>query len=203
MSQKRSDEELDSLLGRGSIGAARRDAIFDRVLEGVDRERQDRWRRRWILAGASTVAAAAMALLVLLPRSPSVDDAGFRAKGGSRPSSVKVECLDGALASCPAGSLLAVRAQGVLGYLSAWAEPSDGGERIWYFSADTSAQVEPGARDGNAKTAAVKIGPEHKPGTYTVKARVTEKPVSREEALHLPPNRVLAEGQFLLRVTSP
>ena len=47
--------------------------------------------------------------------------------------SVEIECLGATLEACPTGSLLVVRVAGVRGYVSAWAEPVGGGEKILVF----------------------------------------------------------------------
>jgi hypothetical protein len=92
----------------------------------------------------------------------------------------------------------------VRGFVSAWAEPTGGGERIWYFSADSvSPQIDSGSDAAALVTRAVKIGPEHASGSYRVELRVTERPMSRSELLHMPANAALATGQAVLTVTPP
>jgi hypothetical protein len=204
----RNNEELDSLLGRGSIGATRRDAVLETVLAQVRAETSARRRWRWPVAGLGTVAAAA-ALLFLMPRSSQPDFSPFRAKGmAAKPRqstpSAAIECLGATLEACPMGSLLVVRAAGVRGYVSAWAEPVAGGEKVWYFSADTHTPlIDASLTASAAASRAVKIGPEHIAGTYVVELRVTERPMTRADLLRIPASAALASGRVPLTVTSP
>jgi hypothetical protein len=93
---------------------------------------------------------------------------------------------------------------GVRGFVSAWAEPAQGGERIWYFSAETfSPLVDAVSAIPAATTRAVKIGPEHASGTYVVHIRVTERPMGRDDLLRLPVSAALVSDTGLLTVTSP
>ena len=208
MKKARTDAELDSLLERGGLGATGRDAILSRVLAGVAAERPTRSRWRWSLA-ACGMAAAAATLLVLVPRLSPNPASPFRAKGNvARPSatarSANLECLGGTLQACPTGSLVAVSTIGVSGYVSAWAEPTGGGERIWYFSAEgASPFVDPALLAPAAKTLAAKIGPEHHLGQYIVHVRVTERPMHREQLLHMQTGAALVSGQFSINITKP
>jgi hypothetical protein len=208
MKKAHTDAELDSLLERGGLGATRRDEILSRVLAGAAAERPTRLRWRWSLAAIGSAAAAA-ALLVLAPRFSPNTTSPFRAKGTvTRPSgtamSTSLECLGGTLEACPTGSLVAVSATGVSGYVSAWAEPTRDGERIWYFSAEgASPFLDPASVAPVAKTLAAKIGPEHMLGIYVVHVRVTERPMKREQLLRMPSDAAIVSGQFLLNVTKP
>jgi len=209
MKKTRTAEELDSLLARGGLGAARRDAILDTVLARVEGERRARSRWRPAFAGLAVAAAAAVALILLVPRFSSRPDGGFRAKGAApTPTATMpataIECLGASLAACPTGSLLVVRASGVRGYVSAWAEPVGGGQRIWYFSAETSSpEIDAVTSVGTPIGRAVRIGTEHAAGSYRVEVRVTPRSMTREELGHLPERMLLASGQFVLTVTSP
>jgi hypothetical protein len=208
MKQVRTEAELDSLLARGGIGAVRRDAILETVLARVEVERPSGSRRRWVFAVFGAAGAVAAFLLLVSQRSTDTP-AQLRAKGpATQPSttapSADIDCLGATLDRCPSGSLVLVRVTGVRGFVSAWAEPAGGGERIWYFSADSfSPSVDAMSTTAVATTRAIKIGPEHRSGTYLVQVRVTERPMARDELLHLPANAVLAKGASLLRVTSP
>jgi hypothetical protein len=205
MKPTRTTQDLDSLLGRGSIGAARRDAILQTVLARVKAETPARARGRWSFAGLGIVAATTAVLIFLGPRFSSSDLSPFRAKGTALTMpSVHIECLGATLGACPSGSLLVVRVAGVRGFVSAWAEPVSGGERIWYFSAETlSPLVDAVSAIPPATTRAVKLGHEHAVGTYVVDIRVTDRPIGRDSLLHLPASAVLAKGQASLTVTSP
>jgi hypothetical protein len=208
MKQSRTDAEIDSLLGRGGIGATRRDAIFEKVLEHAQASRPSRSRWRWA-AATFFAAGAAAALVVVVPRLSTNGQAPFRAKGAAAksatsPPTADIECLGATLDACPAGSLVIVRVAGARGFVSAWAEPAGGGERIWYFSADGfSPLVDALSAVPVATTRAVKVGPEHKPGGYVVRILVTPQPMAREALLHLPMDAAVAKGQRLLTITSP
>jgi hypothetical protein len=209
MKPARNREDLDALLGRGRIGAARRDAILEAVLAHVRADAPARTRWRWPLAGLGIAAVAAATVALLVPRPTSPTSSPFRAKGvaekaqGSTPSA-EIECLGATLDACPTGSLLVVRVAGVRGYVSAWAEPASGGDRIWYFSADTDSPLVDAVVTGSATTArAVKMGPEHAIGSYVVEIRVTERPLKRDDLMGIPGRTVLVRGRSILTVTSP
>jgi hypothetical protein len=198
METKPSDSELDHLLGRGSIGAARRDAILESVLAQVQSERRLARRRRWPLAAGLGLVVVAATALVLVPRGT-----GFRAKGPTATAAqLTLECVGASLEACPAGSLLVVRASGLRGYVAAWAEPVPGGERIWYFSGDGKSPLLDGtAVPGVVTSHAARVGAEHAPGAYLVEIRVTERPMSRGELLRAPP--ALGSARARLTVVAP
>ncbi len=205
MDPRRSDTELDELLGRGSIGAGRRDAILETVLARVKVEKTAK-RRRWVRAGIGATAVAIAASLLVVPQIFKADSPGFRAKGapGLAQAGISVECLGGELARCPVSSLLVISASGLRGYISAWAEPTHGGERIWYFAAEASSPfVDATAASSAVATRAVRIGKEHKPGAYVVELRVTETPMSRAALMQGRLGQVLAASRVPLIVTKP
>ena len=205
MKPKRTIEELDSLLGRGGIGASRRDAVLETVLARVKTEGGSARTRVWWSFAGLGLASAAVALILLVPRFSPFSSSSFRAKGsGASAPSVQVECLGATLGRCPTGSLLVVRAAGVRGFISAWAEPFGGGERVWYFSAETSSpRVDAVSENSADAIRAVKLGPEHVEGSYVVQIRVTERPMRRDELLRMPGTAALVTGQASLSVTSP
>lgn len=204
MKQRLTDAELDSLLDRGGLGA-RRDAILSEVLAQVRAERPRRSRRRWAVAGLGA-AAAAVLVVGLAPwrstQAPSLRGKGTPVTASSTQPSLELDCLGATLAGCPRGSLVVVHATGVQGFLSAWAEPANGGERIWYFSAESSSPPV-GVDTSAAATRAVKLGPEHAPGSYRVQVRVTAQPMSRAQLLALSRDAALVETEAVLTVTSP
>jgi hypothetical protein len=209
MKTKRSIEDLDSLLGRGGIGATRRDAILQTVLARVRAEAPIRIRWSWSILGLGTVAVAA-ALFLLVPPLSRPASSSFHAKGAvaelppATMPSVQLDCLGASLTACPRESLLVVRVTGVRGFVSAWAEPAGDGERIWYFSAETQSPLVDGLLNPPATTTrAVKIGPEHLASAYVVEIRVTERPMTREDLMRIPASGALAQGRALLTVTPP
>jgi len=168
-----------------------------------------RMRWRWSVAGLGSVAVAAAALFLFAPRSSRLAVSPFRAKGtATRPSAmqpfVEIECLGATLEACPTGSLLVVRVASVRGFVSAWAEPVGGGEKIWYFSAETqSPLIDAALASSVSTTRAVKIGPEHAASAYVVEIRVTERPMRRDDLVRIPASAALASGRVPLRVTPP
>jgi len=209
MKPTRKSDELDSLLGRGSIGVARRDAILETVLARTRAEVPARRRWRWPVVGLGTMAVAAAALLFFVPSSLRPALSPFRVRGAAtRPlasvPSAEIECLGATLEACPTGSLLVVRVAGARGFVSAWAEPVGGGERIWYFSAEThSPWVDPVQTPSAPTTRAVKIGPEHVASAYVVEIRVTERPMGRDDLMRIPVSAAQASGRVLLTLTAP
>jgi hypothetical protein len=205
MATRWSKEELDRLLGRGAIGPSRRDAMLETILAQTRKQAPTQSRWRWVFVGLAALTATATALVLLVPRwSPTVGSP-FRSKGAPvLAPTASLECLGGTLDACPVGSLLAIRVSGTRGYVSAWAEPARGGERIWYFSAESespSVAVDPSS--AGILTRAVKIGPEHAAGTYQVELRVTERPMSRVDLLGAPAGAVLLASRSALTVSGP
>lgn len=211
MKHRRTTEELDALLGRGGLSPTRRDVVLEAVVNHVKRERSGRSWWGWSFAGLGAAAAAAVALLLVAPWRPSqtTAESSLRAKGSALPNratapAVEIGCSESTLQACPFGSLLVIRAIGVRGFVGAWAEPVGGGERIWYFSAETTSPMVDGvAPDSTAASRAVKIGPEHSAGTYAVEIRVTDRPMGHADLLRLSPTAALAIGRASLTVTSP
>jgi hypothetical protein len=205
MKPRLSREQLDTLLGRGGIGATRRDTILENVLARVQATSPARRFWRWTFAGLG-VAATVAALFLLIPRLSQPALSPFRAKGATPPTvkpTAWLECLGATLRACPTGSLLAVQAMGVRGYLSAWAQPVAGGERIWYFSAETSSPLVEGSLPASdSPQRAVKVGPEHAAGSYVVEIRVTKRPLNHEEILRASDGEMLVASQATLTVVA-
>src|SRR5262249_22493855 len=106
-------------------------------------------------------------------------------------------------ASCAAGERLLFLSEGSAApsYLAAYAEPVDGGERIWYFP----------SRDGHSPELeahapptlfreAVLVGNEHRPGHYRVTVVLSNRPLSRDEVLATPDSDRLATQILPLEV---
>lgn len=197
MNSRWSKKHLDTLLGRGGMGAASRDAVLENVLAKIQDTAtpRRRWSWSWILAW-SGVAATVAALVLLVPR---FSQPTFRAKGAQSPAakpSATLLCLGATLDACPTGSLLALRITGATGYISAWAQPAGGRERIWYFSAETSSPfIDERAPATEVVQRAVRLAAEHTVGSYVVEIRVTPRPMKREELLHAPADATLLATQ--------
>jgi hypothetical protein len=209
MKPKRTSEELDSLLGRGGIGVSRKEAILQTVLAKCKADPPARRLWRWPIAGLALAAVVGATAIVMAPLPSQTPAVPFRAKGATAKQSpmaplAELECLGGPLGACPMGSLLVVRVTGTHGYVSAWAEPVGGGERIWYFSGDSQPlAVAADSAHAVAATRAVKIGPEHTKSAYLVEIRVTDRPMPRSQLLGLPAPMARAAGRVSLTVTPP
>ncbi len=153
------------------------------------------------------MGAAAAAVVLLVPR-PESD--GLRPKGRAA-AALEVACVGGTLAACPRGATLVFSVAldpGHAGYLAAWAEPRAGGERIWYFSAETETpHVSGEAADTGDGVAVLKrgirLGPEHAPGTYDVRLVVTAEPATRAALLGAGAPAPLGAAEFPLEVSTP
>jgi hypothetical protein len=71
------------------------------------------------------------------------------------------------------------------GFLAGYAEPRAGGERVWYFSADSETPAVPAAAAEQtvAFERAIRIGPETPPGEYRVHLFLTRAPMPRSALL--------------------
>jgi len=186
MREPLSDNELDYLLSRGSLGGAQRGRIFDAVAASVGRQPGsplDRPVRRkpWMIAtGAALIAA--VACLVVWMRAP-VDGDRFRSKGngGAAPVAVDVACLHATLAACPRGSLLAFSVAGASTetFLTAYLQPAKPAPRIWLLrNQRVSAQV---TGSGGLLSRAARIPQDQNAGAYRIEVLVTRLPLEGAE----------------------
>ena len=185
-----SDKEVDYLLARGTLSGSRREQILREVLTSA-RAKPARARRRWWAWGGGTglALAAGTAAVLLWPRVPNQGD--FRVKGNTgAPPAIEMTCLGASVKACPRGSLVAFQVDGAGGFLSAYADPVPGGERIWYL---TNEPVR-----GPVIPKAARIGAEHRPGAYRVEVVLSRQAVPVAELVG--PD-VIARAQFELRVT--
>jgi hypothetical protein len=194
--------ELDTLLSRGGLSGATRERILERVLAQAHPRRLG---RRAVIAASILVPAAACALLFASAtrgngKVGEGDTASLRARGG--PSSavrVEVACTGGPMLACPRGSRLVFRAwpDDRPGYLVAFADPSEGGERIWYFSSEGTS---PRLGDGWLERA-VRIGDEHRSERYDIHVLIAARPLSRAEAASPSPPSLVGSETFAVRLT--
>src|SRR5205814_3725008 len=135
--------------------------------------------------GGMALTASAATALVLVVR--PAENAGFRAKGAAGGGPVlDVGCAPAPLTACPAGSTLVFSVLGASGpgYLQAWAEPSGGGgDRIWYFSADTQAPPVPTGTGTQPARSGIRVGDEHRPGSYLIHVVFSTAPLPRATLL--------------------
>ena len=124
--------DMDRLLAGGKLSGPEADAILDRIHATLAREEKRsspvRAIRYW--AGAALAAAAAVLLVVYLPRGP-VEQGGHEYEEGELGPKLAVRCSPGTLEACPKSSSLVFTLSGKRagGFLSACAEPvgHDGG----------------------------------------------------------------------------
>jgi hypothetical protein len=177
------DSDLDALLARGALSGSARERVLDGVLGRVSPSQPNRAVR--FAAAIVVPAAAAVAVGIGGVRwlaKPEPSDSTFEARGSvSRRVRVDAVCTGGPMAACPRGSRLVFHGWPDMrpSYLSAFADPVGGGERIWYFSGENeSPRLGSGAVDR-----AVVVGPEHTVGRYVIHVVVSTRPLSRAEAL--------------------
>jgi hypothetical protein len=188
------DRRLDFLLAQGRLPGPEKERIKDRLLAT-----RGRGRRAWLMGLLAGGLAVGVGALLLMPRMD-----GFSVKGGGGQAQIEVECLGGESDRCPVGATLLFVVSGAprLAFLSAYAEPAAGGERIWYYSAqEDSPAVTPDKTVPLRR--GIRIGPEHRPGSYRLHLILSERPLRREEALAGRSRAILAARTLPLTVVSP
>jgi hypothetical protein len=195
-----SDDEVDYLLSRGGLSGDKRDQILQNVLSSTAAQPVPARRRWWAWGGGMGLALTAGAAAILLwPRAqqPSAD---FRAKGAPDPAVLLgMACLGATVKACPRGALVAFTLDGANGtgdgagrFVSAYADPVPGGERIWYLTNEPLV-------DGIVSKAA-RVGDEHAPGPYRVKAMLTTQALPRDVLVGGADAAVVARATFDLEV---
>ena len=178
-----SDDELDYLLSRGTLGGSQRARILKAALAASREGFWARWRGRVAWSAGGLVLATGAAVLLLSLRAPREDAAaGFQSKGAGDVPLIVMSCLGGQLGGCPAGSKLAFGLQGGHdkgGFLTSFAEPAAPGERVWYLSNESVGAPNADASPRVVLKAAL-IGDEQPPGRYRVHAIFSRRPVARE-----------------------
>ncbi len=193
------DDELDSMLAKGALSGPERDRVFEQVWQRV-RPAASHARGRLVAGGLLLLVAAAGAVLTVTARTRSNE--AFLARGRSAADApVDVVCTGGTLRACPHGSRLLFRSDRA-GFLAAYAQPLNGGERIWYFSAGGEVPFvgSPAVSDRPAERAVV-IGPEHTAGAYDLHVLIGSRPLSIAEALDPRASSVVASEVVRLDVT--
>jgi hypothetical protein len=174
------DEEtrrIHRLLSDGKLSGPEAEEILDNVLAAVAREkpRPVRAIRYWAAgAGAVLAAAAAVLLVVYVPRDPGgrvhVPEEGDLA-------GLRVRCSPGELAACPASSKLVFTPSDkrASGFLSAYAELlGDDPKRTFFYS------QEDGSPELPAQSAVRAVGLPG-PARYRIHAVIADRPLTREE----------------------
>ena len=196
------DEDLQRLLSRGRLGGPARERVLDRVLDKVAPAR--RKRRAWLVPLALALGSG-VALLVLVVR-PRPEEGSWGARGGAARSAVTLDARCADAAGCRPGATLIFSAFGAPapGFLGAYAQPAGGGERIWYFSAETEAPPVPvSAQATQPASRGIVIGPEHRPGPYQVHLFLCGTPLSQAVLLEGRDPRILARAVVPLAIAGP
>lgn len=189
-----SEDEIDRLLSRGRLGQRHKQKLLLGVLASVQASPHPRrrFRLRWPAFAALSVSGA-LAVVALWPRPPAETQTALQEKGAAeRTPIIAMSCFGGSLGACPTGSRIAFWAEGGAkepGWVTAYADPVGGGERVWYL---TNAAL-PGA---------ALIGQEQPRGRYEVRVVLTKHPVERVALARLPAADVVAHANFSL-VVSP
>jgi hypothetical protein len=176
---ERRSGQAHTLLSGGNLSGGQREEVLGRVLAGV--EAPARWRRALAWAGGSMALAATAAFLLF------VRPAGEpRPKGAAAPI-VRVDCEPGGLAACRQGGTLMFAVEGARpdARVAAWAEPTAGGERVWYFSGDGESPAVGDRTTDAILRRGIRVGPEHQPGAYRLTVLITETALPRAALLEL------------------
>jgi hypothetical protein len=199
-----SDDEIDYLLSRGKLGGSQRSRILKAALTASREGFWARWRRPFRWGAGGLVLATGAAALVLGFRAPTDGAAGFRAKGPDEAPLITLACLGAMVTACPTGARLVFALDGGHdegGFLTAYAEPTAAGERIWLL---TNEPVAAPAADSPSRVVgkAALVGEGQPPGRYRVRAVLTRRPVAREALPALAAADTLARVEVEL-VVSP
>jgi hypothetical protein len=168
------------LLSGGNLSGQQREEALERVLDGLPARAPART-RLMALATAFLMVSGAAAFFLFFPR-----DSQLRAKGARAPI-LRVDCEPGGLGGRSLGGTLMFAVQGARAEarLAAYAEPADGGERIWYFSGDGESPAVGDQTPDAILRRGIRLGAEHRPGAYRLTVLVTATPLSRPAILEL------------------
>lgn len=157
------------LAGKNKLSSVEKDAILHQVLKAQPRSRpRPVW--GWMLASGASLALVLLLVTQFLPKN---EPAQFASKGaGLSHRGFSINCLNtNGEDICQNGSKLIFRswAPAKKPFFTAFARASDA-RIIWYFpssSQPTSLNLS-NTKAGAILEQAVRLGPEHKPGTYTI-----------------------------------
>jgi hypothetical protein len=184
MTTRDRQRKLDFLLAQGGVAGPEHERILERVLADVRSPPRRRLRPWWALMTLAGAAGAIAIVAVTMKDRPE-----FRARGEAAGiGNLEIRCSAGTLEHCQPGSSLLFEFRGVArgGFVTAFAEPSDSEstDRIWYFVGP--AAVIRGGGGPELLRQVVRLGPEHRAGTYRIRVLLSERPLSRDEALRPP-----------------
>jgi hypothetical protein len=179
----KSDDEIDYLLSRGKLGGSQRQRILDKALAASRCPFWTRWGRHFAWgAGGLVLATGTAAFLLMFRAQGDGTTAAFRVKGPGDAPLITVSCLGAEVRACPRGSKVAFSLDGGHdqgGFLTAYADPTAGGERVWYLNNEPVAAPQGEATPRVIRKAAL-IGDGQPPGAYIVHAIFSRHPVARE-----------------------
>jgi hypothetical protein len=174
-------DPLDALLARGHLSGPTRERILEAALADAAAPAAERapGRRRW--AWAAAFSAVALAGVVVLVR-PAPDHMTAKGSAGSGPV-VRVECSDSGSSTCGLDAFLLFRVEAMPapGFISAYAVPRAGGERIWIFPLAGGAAAEVPAAEGPQVLPRGARARSLPPGKYDVHVALSKRPLQRAE----------------------
>jgi hypothetical protein len=193
MDARRERELFRLLSGRDRLSRPEKEAIFDAVVDALDRPAPQATRARWFALGIA-VALALVLAFVLRPGQhvvpdeggrPSVHEALVERGVGDAGPQLTLLCGDRPLArACPPGTELGfeVAALGEHRHVAMFATRPDGAV-IWYMPAAVDASTQALASDDDVVLVPhrVELGPEHVPGRYEITAVFSAQPLTRED----------------------
>ena len=197
--------ELHRLIAGGRLSRPELEVMRESVLDEVerregkgkgngDRKEPGRGPGRVIRiaswASAAIAAAAAVLLMVRVPKEPGGEVHQPESGDVSPRPVIEVKCKGGTLSACPRASELvfAIAGKGAQGFLSAYAEPiGHEGARVFYFSKeDGSATITARAHGAGVAEHAVRIPAAQRAGRFRVHAFVAQRPLGQEEMQSAP-----------------
>jgi hypothetical protein len=203
-----SDDEADHLLSRGGLGREHKERLLLGILASVPASPAPppRSRRRWTVVGALSLASA-VALVGLWWRPSAQQGSELRAKGASAAVPfIGMSCLGGSVSACPRGSRVAFWLEGgtdQIGFITAYADPVDGGERVWLLTNEPLASSPSTAVESpRVIPKAAVLGAAQSGGRYVVQAVLSRSRVARAGLSDLPSIQIVTRARFEL-VVSP
>jgi hypothetical protein len=148
---------------------------------------------------------AILALWLRAPGGAGGPDVDLRDKGAAAGTPVvDMTCLGGSIGACPRGSRVAFSLEGgraEAAFVTAYAEPIAGGQRVWYLASQPVDAPAAGApRSVRVVSKGAIVGDEQPPGRYRVEVAVTRRAVDRADLPRLGPADLVARAHFELVV---
>jgi hypothetical protein len=204
-----SDDDLDHLLSRGGLGPEHKQRLLQGILASLPAAAPARSPRRWRRQLIAALSLASGLSVVGLWWRPSVRQKGsaFRAKGAPTVTPfIGMTCLGGSASSCPRGARIAFWLEGgggQTGFLTAYADPVGGGDRVWLMTNQPAATSPSGPADSpRVVSKAALLGPAQRTGRYDVRVVLSRSPVTRPDLSQVPAAEILTRASFDL-VVSP